>query len=139
MSHKSLASRRAVSRVRRPAPLIETDPRRAKRTRTYLRGRLVFGRGYYTVDCTIWDLSEKGARVKVSPGATTFLPARLYLVHMKSYAAFESTVRWQRPDGDIGLKFTAIYDLQVPKSAESRALRRHCVDGLPSLNEPGLL
>ena len=91
-----------------------------------LKGVLCFGDdAAFTVDCTIADISEKGARVRV--GAGTTLPAELYLVHLRDRKAFESTVAWIRGEF-VGLKFVAEHDLDNPETAELKVLRQHCVE-----------
>jgi hypothetical protein len=54
-----------------------TENRRHPRTRVLRRGRIVFRRGYSTLDCVVLDLSPDGARLKV--GEWLALPDRFEL------------------------------------------------------------
>jgi hypothetical protein len=123
-----------TSTVATPAPVIQSDPRRSLRTRTLLKGKLSFGRGAFTVDCTIRDISGTGARVRVQPGAA--VPAQVFLVHLRDRTAFEATVKWRRKDGQLGLKLDAAHDLNHCRTPELKQLRRYCIDaatvGLPT-------
>jgi hypothetical protein len=116
----------AVPVTRREKPAITNDPRRTKRVRTYLKGKLVFGDGAFTIDCAICDLSPAGARVRAAPGL--FLSESVYLVLVRNRAAFEALVRWRRRDGSLGLKFQARHDLNAPNREDLKVLRRYCID-----------
>ena len=117
-------------------PVIEKDPRRGPRKRTLLKGKLSFGRGAFTVDCIIRDLSGSGARVLIHPGVA--IPAHVYLVYLRQRMAFEATVQWRRKDGQLGLKLGAAYDLEHCRTPELKLLRRYCVDTM-SAERPAFL
>jgi hypothetical protein len=85
--------------------LAETSSDRvAPRARTLLQARIEFNNGATTVDCTVRDMSETGARLQVSdnvalpPGFALYVPkhARRYEVHQ----------RWRR-EGFVGIEFDA--------------------------------
>ena len=118
-------ARNTVSAVK---PTIQGEPRRAKRARTLLKGKLSYGHGAFTVDCVIRDFSHSGARVRVQPGVA--IPANLYLVHLRNRTAFEATVKWRDDDGNLGLKLNAAHDLDHTDHAEMKVLRRYCIDSV---------
>ena len=106
--------------------MIGADTRRAHRVRTFLRGKLSYGNGAFSVDCAICDISPTGARIRVEPGAT--VPETVYLVHIRERTAFEATVKWRRKDGSLGLRFNTIHDLNNPNTTGMKLLRRYCTD-----------
>lgn len=128
MAKVSFGKSRAIPGENRPAPkaVIQTDPRKTKRTRTFLSGRLAYGNGAFTVDCTVCDISPAGARVRVQDGA--IVPGSVYLVLLRARTAFQATVKWRRRDGNIGLKFNSRHSLEQADTAELRTLRRYCLD-----------
>jgi len=112
-------------------PLIMSDSRRSKRVRTFLQGKLFFGRGTFSVDCIIRNISPTGALLRVHAG--TNIPDSVYLVDVARRTAFEASVKWRRKDGGIGLKFSAMHDLECPTTHELRQMRRICIDA-PGVN-----
>jgi hypothetical protein len=107
-------------------PMIASDSRRSKRVRTYLHGKLVFGRGAIAIDCIIRNISPSGARLCVQPG--TNVPDSVYLIDVARRTAFEANVKWRRRDGGIGLKFSAVHNLECPTTFELKQMRRICAD-----------
>lgn len=90
----------------------EKKPDRRKappRSRALLSGKLVFDNANQSIDCTIRDLTQRGAKVKIS--TVTPLPSHLYLIDIKRGLAFESEVIWSRPP-ELGLKFLKSHNLQ---------------------------
>jgi hypothetical protein len=100
--------------------------RRAGRRRTLLMAKLAYGRELFSVDCTIKDLSVRGARVFVENGP--LLPTVLHLVDLRHRLAFEAQVAWHRADGNLGLKFRRYYDLEKARTLKLKALRLLCVE-----------
>ncbi len=110
-----------------PKPTIMSDTRRSKRVRTYLRGKLFYGRGAFTIDCVIRNISPSGAQLRVQSGAN--IPDSVYLIDVARRTAFEATVKWRRRDGGVGLKFNAVHDLENSTTHELKQMRRICIDG----------
>ena len=88
-------------------------------------GKLVFERGLRSLDCAIGDMSVRGARVRVSPGATS-IPREIWLVHLKEWHAYQARVVWRRADGNLGLAFGRSFELKGALNAELKTLREHC-------------
>nr|WP_281411558.1 PilZ domain-containing protein [Enterovirga sp. DB1703] len=82
--------------------MAEATSDRAPRLRTLLMARAEFNGGATTVDCTVRDLSESGARLQV-PGSAV-LPPRFVLFVPKHGRRYDAEIRWQR-DGFIGIEF----------------------------------
>lgn len=91
-----------VSAARNDAVLRDENRREHKRHRVFKRGTLVFNNGFSTIDCTIKDLSDGGARVAIEGGFS--LPDRLELVIVESGRKFSVQKRWQT-DRQTGLMF----------------------------------
>src|SRR5262249_24731811 len=104
-----------------------SDTRRSKRVRTYLRGKLFYGRGAFSIDCIIRNISPNGAQLRVQPG--TNFPDNVYLIDVARRTAFEAAVKWRRKDGGVGLKFSAIHDLESTTTHELKQMGRICIDG----------
>lgn len=84
------------------SPQQRFDRRSSRRGKLLLRGRVVFERGAGSVDCTIRDMSETGARIEVATG--TMLPKKFTLMVLRDGTAHEAEVKWCRPK-QMGLYF----------------------------------
>jgi len=80
----------------------------------------------FSIDCTIKDLSVKGARVLIESG--TLVPTIVHLVDLRHRLAFEAEVAWRKADGHLGLKFCGYYDLERARTLKLKALRLLCVE-----------
>jgi len=117
-----------IARAKPPARVekVVAGIRRAGRRRTLLKGKLAFGPDLFSVDCTIKDLSVKGARVIIEN--TQLVPSIVHLVDLRHRLAFEAEVAWRRANGDLGLKFRRYYDLERARTLKLKALRLLCVE-----------
>jgi len=79
------------------------------------------------LDCIIKNISPTGALLRVQPGAN--VPDNVYLIDVVKRTAFEANVKWRRKDGGVGLKFSAVHNLESPTTHELKEMRRICVDG----------
>ncbi|HTK35370.1 MAG TPA: PilZ domain-containing protein [Caulobacteraceae bacterium] len=104
---------------------IEADRRSsdqtASRRRALLAGKIVFDHGARSLDCTIRDLSETGAKVRLA--GPELLPERFYLIEFRHGVAFQARVAWTRPP-ELGLEFMASHKLDGASSGELAAMRR---------------
>ena len=87
-------------------PLLERRPKAPKRV--LLTGIVTYAGGSYTLDCTIRDLSETGARIGVRMHAQ--LPSDFYLINIRDRVAYDSKVVW-RGASNIGVTFRNLYPL----------------------------
>jgi hypothetical protein len=76
---------------------------RAPRHRVLNGGKLIMNDGHSIVDCVIRDMSEGGAKVRMS--IPTVLPAALEMLIVKSNMIYPVSVRWNR-NSEVGLQFT---------------------------------
>ena len=91
-----------------PPPRVVND-RRALRKRTLLGGRVVYGDDNRVRDCTIRDLSEKGARIALAKGEV--IPTRVFLIDKRAATVYEARVTWIKAP-DFGLRFVNSYSLE---------------------------
>jgi hypothetical protein len=109
---------------RRPAGTYQYRP---PRKRTCLNGKLVYSEdaslpdGAFTLDCTIRDISEGGAKVVLS--RRQLLPGDLYLIVVKYGVAHWAKVVWLEYPAR-GLKFSKTYKLSEPLPEELKFLRK---------------
>ncbi len=73
-----------------------------RRHRVYKRGRIIFGDGFSTIDCTIRDLSTRGARIAVEDQLT--VPPRFSFAILDTGEVHSAVRRWQR-GRSIGVEF----------------------------------
>jgi hypothetical protein len=97
------------------------EERRFARTRAFLGGKVVYDNGNSVRDCTIRDLSEKGAKVRLTRGEC--IPTRVFLIDRRSATAFESHVTWIE-GVDFGLSFSNAYHLESDLPHELQYLIR---------------
>jgi len=91
-----------------PPSQVNSNKRGARRQRTLLAGKLVFGDGAYTSNCAIREISETGARIKMRN--TDFFANDVYLIDIKNGVAYEARVVWRKVF-EFGVQLNARYDL----------------------------
>lgn len=69
--------------------------RRAPRQRALLSAKAVYLDGAMSLDCTIVDRSESGARIRAT--RTALLPKRFFLLDFKHATAHDVSVAWSAP------------------------------------------
>ena len=79
--------------------------RKAKRERSFLRGRIYFNNGRNTVDCLIRDISYEGARIIFSEPADVPDEVQLYIPDRRRLVL--AHVRWRHAD-KLGLSFSEL-------------------------------
>jgi hypothetical protein len=123
----------AVEEVResRDQSTVVVQRRRQLRKKTFLGGMIVSSDGALVVDCTIRDLSESGARVRIPN--SLIVPERAFLIVSRRETAYEVAVVRSRGD-ELGLKFIASYSLDDLSGKNLTFLRRLAVERLPRMN-----
>lgn len=104
------------------------NKRRALRRRALLSGKIAYQNGKFTIPCTIRDISELGARVRVAEGQV--LPTQVFLIDIREGCAYDSIIKWQRHP-DAGLEFRNRIRLDANCPEEYRYLRRILIDASP--------
>lgn len=83
---------------------MSAERRRHARARLLRRGRIVFRKGWASVDCVVLDISPDGARIKV--GAMLGFPEHFEL-RVENGATREAVVRYRA--GDVaGVEFVDV-------------------------------
>jgi hypothetical protein len=90
------------------SPNTLSGKRMTTRRKSLLGGRVVYGKGAYTVQCAVHNLSEAGARIKTARSVA--FPKAIYLIEIKSGIAYAANVVWGRPS-EFGLSFLTKYHL----------------------------
>jgi hypothetical protein len=78
------------------------DRREHQRHAVEIDGKLIFADGRCAFDCVIIELSEGGARVRLS--VEVDLPRKVYFWQMKTGSVLDCEVRWQEHKL-VGLRF----------------------------------
>jgi two-component system cell cycle response regulator len=97
------------------------------RRRVLWAGLIFVPQTHSTIDCSIKDLSETGARISVR--SDTIIPNKFLLIDITNRAAYE--VRCVRRDARVlGLKMLRSISLTERSSVEANQLRRLLVERL---------
>ena len=111
-----------------------SEHRAAARQRVLLSGKLVYGEADLTADCAIRDLSEHGAKVRIS--GPVALPSRLHLIEVKTGRVFDCEIAWRRMP-EVGLKFLGSHNLVDNDARELRLLKRIWLEATNRYALPG--
>lgn len=103
------------------------ERRSAIRRRTLLAGKIAYDGGAVSMDCTIRNLSETGALIRLP--APLPLPRRLQLLCAHEQAAFDAEVIW-RNDLHVGLRLHQRFNLEAASSLAA-SLRRIWIEMQP--------
>ena len=94
--------------------------RREPRPRTFLGGKLIFGAHDLTADCTVRNLTTRGAKVQTTVAST--LSREMWLVVVKTGMAYRASLAWRRDD-EVGLKFISEHKLAVDQDPNLKIVR----------------
>ena len=102
------------------------DQRHAPRRRVLLGGRVVEPDGAFSTSCTIRDVNDAGAMVRLP--APVPVGEHVYLIELRSGVAHQVKVAW-RKNGDMGLAFENEVVLEESSDPRIRMLRRLWLGG----------
>ena len=102
-------------------PVAGQFPARQPRARTLLGGKLVYGPNSFTIDCSIRDMSQDGAKITLSGKVS--LPPEFFLIVAKRAVAYRATVAWSKFPAR-GLHFTETIPLNGALPDELKFLRQ---------------
>ena len=103
------------------------ERRRESRRRVLLTGKIVYPHNSFSADCTIRDLSPRGARIKVNPEAISPDP---FLIVVKGAVVHESATAWQTED-QAGLQFHNSFSLTGETPLNLRNIQRIWLELMP--------
>jgi hypothetical protein len=110
-----------VAPARAPGPKTGKEQRKSPRRRVYKEGKLVFGKAHCIVDCTIDNMSEGGAHVRVT--SSHGVPGDFYLVEASRGIIHKAEVAWRTTTG-IGLRLLGPLEDVAAREALLRKFRR---------------
>ena len=96
------------------------EKRAHPRRRVLKSGKLIFGRGHSTIDCTIDNMSEGGAHVRMS--TTHGVPDTFYLVETTRQVIHHAGVAWRTTVG-LGLRLLGTLEDAAMREAFLRKFR----------------
>src|SRR5215469_799680 len=99
----------------------ESEARAEQRRRVLLGGKLIYGDPPLSLDCSVADLSESGARIRLQGPEPLRKP--IYLVVIRQELAFLAKEEW-RKGATIGLSFVRAFDLKNPAPELPRIVRQ---------------
>lgn len=97
------------------------NKRSQQRNRCLKEGKIIFGNGTFVVDCTIDNLSETGAHLRVQGSSP--LPKEFLLVEPSRNVVHKAEIVRRTPKG-IGIKFNGLFDDKQAAEAYLRKFRR---------------
>lgn len=95
--------------------------RKSPRRRCLKDGKLIFGQGHSVVDCTIDNMSDGGAHVRIS--TTHGVPEEFYLVETTRQVIHRAAVAWRTTTG-MGLRLLGPLEDAAAREAFLRKFRR---------------
>jgi len=97
------------------------DQRRSPRRRVLKEGKLIFGQGHCVVDCTIDNMSEGGAHVRMT--SSQGVPEEFYLAEASRGIIHRAEVAWRTTAG-LGLRLLGPLEDAEARAAFLRKFRR---------------
>ena len=95
------------------------------RRRVLLAGKVIYGDPPLSLDCSVADLSTKGARIRLDGPEPLMAP--IYLIVIRQDLAFLAHEEW-RKGATIGLSFDRAFDLKDPPPELPRLVRQLWVE-----------
>jgi hypothetical protein len=86
------------------------ERRMTRRRRVLLGGHIADPTGAWSAECTISNVSDGGAQIRIQPSDTP--PDNVYLIDLKTHYAHLSRIAWQANDR-VGLSFRETLDLET--------------------------
>lgn len=78
------------------------EGRRSERVRSFLRARILFNNGASTIDCTVKNISQHGAKIAIAHSLS--LPAEFDLEVPQRARTYRARMMWRAADS-IGVEF----------------------------------
>ena len=104
---------------------VEVEHRQGKRTRSFLRGEIVYSNGYVRTECTVRDLSSGGARLEAPLSVS--LPEFFELIIPQRQITCRARIRW-RHKGELGISFNPTREAAAPAADDPASLRQRLQD-----------
>jgi hypothetical protein len=98
-----------------------SERRKASRTKSFLRGRILFNNRQSGADCLVRDFSEHGARLIYS--GTTGIPDTIELHVPQKDQTLRAQVQWRRGD-EVGVTFAQVAEAKPQPAAPADLAER---------------
>ena len=102
------------------------DQRHAPRRRVLLGGKMVEPDGAFSTNCTIRDVNDAGAKVRLP--APVPVGEHIFLIELRSGVAHQVRVAWRR-NAEMGVAFERELVLEESSDPRVRMLRRLWLGG----------
>jgi len=99
----------------------DIQKRAAPRERTLRAGKLFVGPDLLEINCTVTDISDGGARLRLPPGQ--YIPDEVWLMEVRSGIVSRAKVAW-RGYPLIGLRFVTSDHVDELSGADGRIFKR---------------
>ena len=100
---------------------LKKNLRKNPRRRVLKEGKLIFGKGHSVVDCTIDNMSDGGAHIRMT--SSHGLPHDFYLVEANRGIIHKAEVAWRTTTG-MGLRLLGPLEDAAARAALMRKFRR---------------
>jgi hypothetical protein len=97
------------------------NKRSQQRNRCLKEGKIIFGNGTFVVDCTIDNVSETGAHLRVLGSSP--LPKEFLLVEPSRNIVHKAEIVRRTPKG-VGIRFNGVFEDKQAAEAYLRKFRR---------------
>ena len=97
------------------------NKRSQQRNRCRKEAKIIFGNGTFVVDCTIDNISETGAHLRVQGSSP--LPKEFLLVEPSRNIVHKAEIMRRTPKG-VGIKFNGVFEDKQSSEAYLRKFRR---------------
>ena len=101
--------------------MTEANKRSQQRNRCLKEGKIIFGNGTFVVNCTIDNISETGAHLRVQGSSP--LPKEFRLVVPSRNIVHKAEIMRRTPKG-VGIKFNGVFEDKQASEAYLRKFRR---------------
>jgi hypothetical protein len=103
------------------SPKSSPNHRRAPRRRVLKDGKVIFGMGHSVVDCTIDNVSDGGAHIRIN--SSHGVPEEFYLVETTRQVIHRAAVAWRSTTG-LGLRLLGPIEDVAQREAFLRKFKR---------------
>jgi hypothetical protein len=110
-----------VAPLAQPSAAEQKSRRRSPRWRVFKEGKVIFGKGHAVIDCTIDNMSEGGAHIRIT--SSHGVPQDFYLAEASRGVIHKAEVAWRTTTG-MGLRLLGPLEDAAAREAFLRKFRR---------------
>ena len=121
MTHQNAGDATGQPSPQGPQPKGRKEDRKSPRRRTLKEGKVVFGLAHSVVDCTIDNMSDGGAHIRMT--SSHGVPEDFYLVEATRGVIHKAEVAWRTTTG-MGLRILGPLEDAEARAALMRKFKR---------------